>query len=261
VYEFDVLLPTHNRLESSINCVNALYKNTTEHSFLLTVLDDSTDLTPEYFERLCKEKDNIQFIHSDIEFYNWDKKFNLGLEKTDCPLVVLLGNSNLVEPGWISYGLELIKYNLDIGVVGFKTVSPNGLIENAGVTVCDDNVRCIGKGEPGHRYSFTYEVDAVGGNVCLYRRDALKQVPFNFSEYLPYSGHVDIDHCLSLKEKGWKVYYCGSGTVYHTEGTREQFPDFLKNENECKKIFQEKWKHLVHRSYNEVVSSFKGFIY
>jgi GT2 family glycosyltransferase len=259
MYEFDVLLLTYNRLELTINCVNALYKNT-DYPFRLTVIDDSTDLTPEYFERLCRERDNIQFLHEDQHFENWDKKFNLGLEKTDCPFVVMLGNSNLVEHSWISSGLELIKRDPDIGVVGFKTVYPNGLIQNAGIFVCDNDVRCIGGGEPGHRYSFTYEVDAVGGNVCLYRREVFEEVPFDFSYYLPYAGHIDIDHCLTLKERGWKVYYCGSGVVYHTEGTREQFPDFYTKEKECKKRFQVKWKHLVERPYAEVVGSFKGFV-
>jgi len=43
MYDFDVFLFTYNHLEMTINCIKALYKNTTEFNFLLTVVDDSKD--------------------------------------------------------------------------------------------------------------------------------------------------------------------------------------------------------------------------
>ncbi len=263
MYDFDVILLTHNHLELTIKCVDALYKNTSEFNFRLTVSDDSTDSTPEYFKNLSRKKNNIQFLHSEMPFGDFDKVLNFGIAKTDSPYVVALTNSTLVEPGWISYALEIIKNNPDIAVVGVKSVSLNGLIQNAGVFVCDRDVRCIGLNEPGHRYSYTYEVDAVGGNCCIYRREVVKDgFGDSFSYYLPFSGHTDIDHCLTLKQQGWKIMYCGNGAVYHVSAaTRGEDNHFCDKENESKRRFKVRWQYLMERNHSDVISSFKGFVY
>ena len=258
-YDFDIILLTHNHLEQTIKCVDAIYNNTTDFSFRLTVSDDSTDSTPEYFRKLNKY--NLQFLHSDKPFEDFDKVLNFGIQNTDCGFVVALTNSTLVEPGWISYALDLIKNNPDIAIVGVKSVKPNGLIENAGIFVCDNDVMCVGTDEPGHRYSFIYDVDAVGGNCCLYRRELIKDgFGTSFSYYLPFSGHTDIDHCLTLKSQGWRIVYCGNGAVYHFGAyTRGLNKDFCDKENEDKKRFRARWQHLLNRNYNEVMPSIKGF--
>lgn len=251
MYEFDVFLNCYNRLELTINCVNALYKHTQDFLFRLTVLDDSNDpidLTPEYFQRLSKEKDNIQYVHPpNRRFRDYDERYNWGLERTDCPYVIFLNNSCLVEPGWIAYPLSMMKENAQIGVVGIKSVKPNGLIENAGVILCDNEIRNIGWDEPGHRYSFIYQVDAVGSNACLFRREAIKE-GFDFSYYLPWHGPSDIDYCLQLKQKGWGIYYCGyASVVHHMAATRSQDPLYLSNFNENMKRFRARWQYLLDR--------------
>lgn len=259
--DFDVFLFTYNHLNVTKRCIDALYRNTTEFNFLLTVVDDSTDDTPEYFAQLSKEKGNIQFLHSDEHFRNMDEKYNLALKYTENPFIVFLANSVMAEPGWISYATQLIKENPRIAQVGVKSVLPGGMIENAGVFVCDNEIRCIGTGEPGHRYSFTYEIDAVGQNACIYRREAIAN-GFDFSEYIPYSGPTDIDHCLTLKEKGWEIWYCGNGAVYHlTKTTRGDNPNFDNDEAECRCRFAAKWNHIIRRTHEEVMANFKGFKY
>ncbi len=253
MYEFDVFLITHNHLELTINCVEALYKNTDDSPFRLTVLDDSTDLTPEYFKRLSKEKDNIQYLNPGRPFKNVDEMYNLGLANTDCPFVVVLNNSGMVERGWIGSALAIMKKDAKIGVVGFKVVKwPTGVIENAGVLLYGGEVRSIGLDEPGHRYSFIYKVDAVGTSTCLFRREAIKD-GFDWSYYLPFGGFEDIDYCLSLKQKGWEIVYCGYGAVYHDGArTRRQDPAFWDKFNENKRRFQLRWKHLLDRDISEI---------
>jgi len=255
MYKFDVFLVTHNHLEQTINCVNALYNNTQEFPFRLTVLDDSTDETPHYFKRISLEKGNIQYINPKIPFRDPGDMFTRALKKTDSHYIVCMTNSCRVEPGWVGSALAIMDTKDDVGVVGFKTVRMNGTIENAGILVYGGLARNIGKDEPGHRFSFVYEADAVGSNCCLFRREAVKQ-GFDYSFYIPFGGFEDIDYCLQLKERGWKILYCGYGAVYHDgAATRGDNPAFWDNFNENKKRFDVRWKHLLDRDISYIKTS------
>ena len=252
MYDFDVFLISHNHLELAINCVNALYKNTKDFYFRLTVLDDSTDETPQYFKRISKEKGNIQYLNPGRPFTNIDEMFNLGLTKTDCPFIVSLNNSCRVEPEWIGSSLNIMGKDERVAAVGIKIVKPNGMIESAGVMLYGGEVRSIGLDEPSHRCSFVYEADAVGANCCLFRREAVKD-GFDFSYYLPFGGYEDVDYCLQLKDKGWKIIYCGYGAVYHDgAATRGENPDFWDKINENRKRFVARWSHLLAREMSYI---------
>jgi GT2 family glycosyltransferase len=246
VYDFDVFLVTHNHLELTIKAIDALYKNTADFPFRLNVLDDSEDLTPSYIYRL--QKDNLQYLSPNRPFKNIDEIYNYGLSHTDCPYIVVLNNSCMVEKGWIGSALQIMKKEPTVGAVGFKTLRwPTGIIENAGAMLFDKEVRNIGMGEMGHLYSFAYKVDAVGASTCLFRREAIKD-GFDFSYYLPFGGFEDIDYCLSLKERGWEVMYCGYGSVFHDgAATRGRDPAFWEKFNENKKRFTARWQHLLDR--------------
>ena len=252
MYDFDVFLILHNRLELTINCINALYENTKQFNFRLTVLDDSTDETPQYFKRISQEKGNIQYIQHGRPFKNWDEMFNLGIANTDCPIFITLNNSCTVEPVWVGSILKLMEQDKDIGIGGIKSLQPNGLIECAGVLIYGDEIKCVGLGEAGHRYSFVYEPDAIGSNCCLFRREMAKN-GFDFSYYVPFGGYEDIDFCLQMKERGWKIMYCGYGAVYHIgKATRGQRPEFEENTDENMRRFTKRWGHLLAREISQV---------
>lgn len=249
-YAFDVLLITHNNLGQTIQCVESLYEHTASFAFHLTVLDDSTDVTPHWFEWFKKQgHDNIQVLHSNKPFKAPDEILNVGLKNTSCPFVVVLTNSTQVRRSWIGSALKIMEGKQDVGVVGFKTIKakPNGLIENAGLLLYDNEARSIGLDEEADLYSYIYEVDAVGCSCCLFRREAVKD-GFDYSAYLPFGGFEDIDFCLQLKERGWKIIYCGYGSVKHNGAvTREKDPDYWDKFYENKKRFTARWKHLLDR--------------
>lgn len=254
-YDFDVFLITHNHLNVTMGCIEALYKNTTEFKFRLTVLDDSTEETPLYFKRIAREKGNIQYLNPGHPFTGVDEMWNLALSKTDCPLFVVMTNSTMVEPMWIGSALKIMEKHKRVGVVGFKTVKMNGTIENAGVLLYGGEARNIGLDEPGHRFSFVYDVDAVGANCCLFRREAING-GFDFSYYLPFGGFDDIDYCLQLKQRGWTIIYCGYGAVYHNgAATRFEDPAYWEKFNENKKRFVARWKHLLDRDISYIKTS------
>ncbi len=76
-FPIDIILVTHNKMDNTIRCINALYKNTRE-AFKLTVIDDSTDETVEYeiSARKTRKKSGyrILIVDDDIIIRNYLKE-------------------------------------------------------------------------------------------------------------------------------------------------------------------------------------------
>ena len=209
----DVLVPTHDHLRLTLACMEALYGNT-RTPFHLIVVDDSTDLTPVYFEQLKKEHDNITFIHSDIPYKCGNQIFNIGLENCKTPYMATVMNSMRVEPEWELVGLNLMETQPKVGVIGFKCLFPSGLIESAGIAMVKFLPTDIGRDFAGHRLSGVYECAATQWAFALVRKEAavgnLTETAFH-----GFKGWDDIDNCFVLRKRGWRILYCGLGVGYH----------------------------------------------
>ncbi len=243
--EVDIFVIAHNHLELTIECLDALYANT-EIGFKLTVIDDSTDLTPLYMEQFQKEHDNVQYIKLDDPNLSGGQKGNLVMSKTNLDYIIPMSNSITVEPRWLDVPLALIKNYPDIGAVGFKDVTIHGLISNAGIVIGKNQVVCVGVGELGYRYNFIYEVDAIGCGI--FNRKALVSIGGYDQGYVPYGGIEDVEVSLLLKEKGWKILYCGFSTVVHKHGsTMKESPEYSHRLAKNKQIFESRWHSLIER--------------
>ena len=243
----DIIMPTHDNLKMTLQAVEALYENT-RAPFHLIVVDDSTDITPQYFEWLKKEHNNITFIHSDEPYTSGNQIFNIGLQHGESPYATTVTNSVRVEPDWESIALKLMDNDPKIGVIGFKSLYPHGLIESAGVGMANFMPIDLGRNEPGHRFTCIYETVAVQWAFALLRKDAVKDLEvgnYRWDEnvYNGFRGWDDLDNCFMLRENGWKVVYCGFGAGYHTpratRGLGRKEAHQVNHENSI--IFYKRW--------------------
>lgn len=243
--ELDVILITHNRLEQTIKCLNCLYRYT-KVPFRLTVIDDSLDLTPKFFEGFQQEHDNVQYIQPVEILENGNQILNIGLRNTKNELILNLNQSTFVEPYYLNIALNIMKENPEVGIVGFKLLYPHGTIIEAGAMVYPETAQRenIGMYEAGHRHSYVREVDAVGFAVALLRRAAIPKGGFEEDYYIGFRGSDDVDNCLEIQQRGWNIIYCGLGCAYHElracqgGGTREGFEEMVENS----KRFAKRWK-------------------
>ena len=221
---FDIIVPTHNKLNLTVQCLDAIYEHT-KLPFHLIIVDDSTDFTPKYVESL--DKDNITFIHSDEPFKTGNQFFNVALEKCKHEYVATVMNSVRVESEWEFEAVNLLNQNKNIGTIGLKCLYPDGRIESAGIALMGfdktfNGTAEIGRNLPGHRLAMIYEVDAVQWALAIHRVAALKG-NIDSDTFYGFRGWDDIDNCFAVKSKGWKVFFCGMGCGYHrprsTRGT------------------------------------------
>ncbi len=243
--KLDILVPTHNHLEQTMPCILALYKYTTA-PFHLIVADDSTDgLTPRYLKKLQKEHDNVTLIHPNEPYKNSYEFINDGLNKCKTPYMALVVNSMTVEPEWQVAGLHLMDTKSDTAIIGFKALRrATGVIESAGLIVAEDgsSIRDIGAGQVSHHLSKVYECPAVQFAFVLLRVEAVKG-SMDECYYNGFRGWEEFETCFSLREKGWKILYCGLGVGLHQAyATREnREPKALQENLENREIFAKRW--------------------
>ena len=239
--EIDIIVPTHNHLDLTVNCFERLYERTTA-PFHLVVVDDSTDETHDYLKSLQAKRGNVTVIHWDEPFKSGNQFFNVALKECRNEYVATVMNSVRVEPDWEKVALQLMKDDPKIGIIGFKSLFPTGRIESAGIflhgyTPCDK-----GRDEPAQRYSSVDEPWSLQWAHALLRK---KAVVGNLDEnlYHGFVGFDDIDNTLVLKKLGWKAVYCGLGSSYHsTHATRgSDSPEKSKHNAENGLIFYERW--------------------
>ncbi len=246
--KLDIILLTHNKIENTARCIEALYQNTQE-PFCLTVIDDSNDETVAYFDRMSFEKKNINFIRPKEVIKSGNQAINIGLKATTSDPVVFLTNSTFVEPDWLPVALQIMEQDSKVGLVGFKLLFPetNTIIEAGEIVLPDGNRPNIGMHEPSHRYTHYREVNAIGWAVVLIRRVAIPPGGLDEITYIGFRGADDTDNCLEIKRRGWKIMYNGYGAAYHKlstclgggteQGQRESAENYRR--------FIEKWKGRI----------------
>jgi len=239
--EVDIIVITHNHLDSFSKCVESIYKETTIPFHLVVVDDQSIDGTREYVEKLRSKKGNITYIKPKNKAKGGAEIMNIGLKYCRNDLVVSMNNDIVVTKGWLEEAVEVIQSDEKIGIVGMKFLYPDGKIQHAGGTFIKGGLPFhLGIGEPRETHSEIREVAWVSGPCVLIRRKCLGT---GWDEtYDSFGGHEDVDLCLRVRKQGWKVVYCGKSEVYHLEGaTVMSMPNFLRMHLRSREIFLSRW--------------------
>ncbi len=248
--QIDVLLLTHNKLRNTLQCLESLSQNTPQ-KYRLIVVDDSTDLTPAYFNSQFHADYpgvDMKYLRPDKPFTSGNQAINFAMPTVESEYFVFLCNSTFVEPDWLTGALWIMDGEPKAAIVGFKLLFwLSGMIIEAGEQI--DPVTCfrpnIGMYEPGHRYCSIREVPAIGWAVVLIRKAAMFHLDEDF--LIGFRGADDTDNCLEFRKRGWKIYYNGMGAAYHImhscqgggtdKGVKEMTENYLR--------FAEKWKGKV----------------
>ena len=268
----DILLPVHGKPELTVKCVKSIYQFT-HVPFHLIVLDDTeasikhgsfhqvpaAEVTAPYFNQLLKEYNNITYINRETPYKCGNEFFNEGFRHCKHEYVATVMNSMTVEPSWETVALQVMDNDPQVGVIGFKCLFPNGLIESAGIVFNNFTPTDYGRDEPGYRHPEIAELQAVQWAFALLRK---KAVAGSLQENMMYGfvGWDDIDNCFAVKAKGWKIIYCGAGVGIHqpraTRGT-DRIEGHLRNKHNAHTFYQRWGLWQKYQEANKLDISYK----
>lgn len=145
---------------------------------------------------------------------NWGARFARGGH------LILLNDDTEVEPGWLSGLIEVAASDPRIGAVGSRILDPDGTLQEAGsVLWSDGGTHQVGRGLPpgSTAYDRVRDVDYCSACGLLVRRDAWAAVGGFDERYFP-AYYEDVDLCLALLGRGYRVVYTPAARLRHERG-------------------------------------------
>ncbi|MBX3369559.1 MAG: glycosyltransferase [Nitrospira sp.] len=238
-FDCSIIIPVWNNLALTTQCLTALAEVTHGVSYEVIVVDNhSTDDTPAFLAglggdvKIITNNDNLGFA----------KACNQGAQAAKGEYLVFLNNDTIPQAGWLSALVEEVKAHSDVAVVGSKLLYEDGTIQHAGVAFSREFLM------PYHMYpgvpadapfvSRRRELQCVTAACMLIRRQVFAQVG-GFDEGYK-NGFEDVDLCLKVGEKNWKIVYQPQSTVIHLES---RTPGRKAHEEENTIRFRERWGH------------------
>ena len=240
-----VVIPTRDRLELLSRCVSTL-ERTTDYPALEIIIVDNDSAQPETREYLRATRHRV--IASPGAF-NFSALMNSAARQTGADYLLFLNNdTEIVQADWLKRMVGFARMD-GVGAVGAKLLYPDGRIQHLGVVMGHEALT-------GHY--FQGEKDAADDMGPLSYKRAVRDVAAvtaaclltprrlfletgGFDEIdLPVAWN-DVDYCLRLLQKGYRVIVDPDVMLIHHEGVSR---GEAKNEREIATMFG-RWRQVI----------------
>ena len=249
-----VIIPTKNHGDLLRQCIESIRATVSRVQYDIVVIDHESE-DAETLAYLASISPGVRVIHYQGPF-NFSAINNWAVSHLDGSYShYLLCNNDIeaTESGWLERMLELGQHP-SVGIVGAKLLYPDRkTIQHAGVCVgAYGSAEHYGKflrlpedlTEPGFYEVLvsTHEVAAVTAACLLIRKEAFDEVS-GFDEALAV-GFGDVDLCLRIVERGFRVLYCPHAQLVHHESyTRGKSTEDPHPQDTV--VYRSKWQKLL----------------
>ena len=218
-----IIIPTRDRLDLLIPCVESLLTKTTYTAFELLILDNQSEeaKTHAYFQQIAEDS-RVRVIPFNHPF-NYAAINNYAATLAQGSLLCLLNNDTVVlTPDWLSEMVSVLHLK-GVGAVGAQLRYPSGRLQHAGDLVggsgCANHLH--GSLEPDdqgymQRVVIRQDLTAVTA-ACLLTPKALYQTLGGLEQRRLKVAFNDVDYCLRVREAGYRVVYTPYAKLIHYE--------------------------------------------
>ncbi len=229
-----ILIPTRDLLEVLQPCVESILQKTTYSNFDLVLIDNDSR-APESlrFLQQIESEPRVRVLRFPGEF-NFSQLNNFGVARVASEFVALLNNDlTVITPDWLD---EMVSQALppDVGAVGGRLLYPDDRIQHAGVILGGGGVAAHAhKGLPRSNHGYfsrailVQELSAVTAACMLVRRKAYLEAGGFDEEHLAVAFN-DVDFCLRLRERGYRIIYTPYAEFYHFESASRGLEDTVR---------------------------------
>ncbi|MBH0206595.1 MAG: glycosyltransferase [Nitrospira sp.] len=205
-FDCSIVMPVCNNVESTRQCLTALSEIPQDIEYEVIVVDNhSTDGTPEFLASLGGD---VQIIRN-RENLGLAKACNQGAQAARGTYLVFLSNEIIPQDGWLRALVGEVETHPEVGAVGSKLLYSDGTVQHAGVVFSRSELspyrmyHHAASDLPG--VNVRREFQAVAGACLLIRRTLFEELG-RFDEGFQ-DGFEDVDLCLKVREKGYRVVY------------------------------------------------------
>jgi len=246
-----VIIPSGGKIDPLRDNLTGLFGKTEYRNYEVVVIDNSTAAdVQELVERWPDPPRPLHHVDWRNRPFNYSAINNEAARHCQSPILLFLNDdTSVIDPGWLQALVELAA-RPEVGAVGAKLLYPNGNIQHAGVVMgLFDNCGHAFKGLAGdgqHYFDLPdviRNVSAVTG-ACLMTRAEVFHAVGGFDERTFAVAFNDIDLCLKIGQKGYRVLYTPHALLYHHEAFSKQVKDLMPHPDEVEAM-RMKWKDVI----------------
>ncbi|OGW44693.1 MAG: hypothetical protein A2132_05315 [Nitrospirae bacterium RBG_16_43_11] len=242
-----IIIPTRDRVDLLKRCIDSIEAKTTYKNYEIIIVDDRSqeEATHRYFNSI---RHRVIKAGYGVEF-NFSRIINRAVRESgdDIEYLLFLNNdTEVITDNWIEEMLGWMQ-SPEIGAVGAKLLYSDNTIQHAGI------ILALHEGLPGHAFKTLPESSigylslanvarnssAVTAACMLTRRSSFEEVG-GFDEEDLSEAYNDVDYCLKLREKGYRIVFTPYAILYHYEGRSRGRRVPVNNEH----AFRKKWGNI-----------------
>jgi GT2 family glycosyltransferase len=227
-----LVIPTRNRRELLIKCVESILEKTTYENFEILIADNESDdpKLKKYYKKAVK-RGRFSVISCPGPF-NYSAINNRAVEHAHGEIIGLLNNDlEAINADWLD---EMVGHALraEIGVVGAKLYYPDMTVQHAGVItgiggVAGHAFKHTAQRDPGtpqNRAYVTHNVSALTA-ACVVLRKSVFLEAGGFEENNLKIAFNDVDFCLRVQDLGYLNVFTPFAELIHHESASRGLED------------------------------------
>src|SRR5665213_1345257 len=200
--------------------IPSVEKNNPNFSELIVADNASTDDSIEWLQNNFPKIKRIRLKNNG----GFAKGYNDALEKIDAEYYVLLNSDVEVTQNWLEPIIKMMDADQNIGACQPKIRAFNdkekfeyagaagGFIDKWGYPFCRGRIFDTYEIDE-QQYNDSCEVFWATGACLFVRASAWKEVGGFDEDFFAHMEEIDL--CWRMRNRGWKVMYCGESTVFH----------------------------------------------
>jgi len=218
-----LIIPTRNGLELTRACLKSIDHRTDYDRLDIIIVDNQSD-DPEtlaWFREIDRRAD-VRVLRYNKPF-NFSGINNFAVDHARGEVIGLINNDiQAFEPQWLR---EMTSHALrpNVGAVGAKLFYPDGHVQHAGVALGVGGVaghvfKRFRRDHQGYfgRLHLAHNVSAVTA-ACLLTRQSIWREVGGMNERDLAVAFNDVDYCLRLRERGYRIVMNPRARLYHHE--------------------------------------------
>ena len=235
-----IIIPTRDRAGLLKRCVESIQARTDYSPYEIIIVDNGS-VEPEtlaFFRAI--EQQNVRVI-AETGPFNYSRLNNQAASQARGDILVFLNNDTEIDDaGWLT---EMVSHaaRTEVGAVGARLWYPDGTLQHGGVVlglggVAGHAFPHIPRGHPGYfnRAMLQQNCSAVTGACMAVRKSVFEELE-GFDEVNLGVTFNDIDFCLRLTQRGYRVVWTPYANLIHHESasrghqrTPEEQAEFLR---------------------------------
>jgi len=249
-----IIIPTKDNFKILERCINSLLLKTDYNNYEILIVDNNSEdkNTLDYLQEIRKNEKVT--VLKDKQKFNFSSINNKAVNHVNGSYLCFLNDdTEVISTAWLS---EMVSVGVQqgVGVVGARLWYPNNTLQHGGVVlgiggVASHSHKRIPKGKGGYfnRATLIQEFSAVTAACMLLPKKVFLEID-GFDEENLTVAFNDVDLCLSIREKGYRIVWTPYAELYHHESL-SRGEDRLDEKN--KRFFLEnefmlkKWKTWI----------------